>query len=226
MDHLIEAPSAFLAKPERKKQVATALALLRDAWDAAQDVQRSPWQFAVKIEEFRAAGIADAFLLWLVAQGYVDHSSGTAETACLDVRRGLDIREDTRFVLSKSGLAFGAEWFAGKRAHPARNKGTKGSPLGGHIRPCWDAQLQRLYWNGVLVKQYRVPAANQQLILAAFEEERWPPRIDDPLPQSGGIDPIARLHDAIKRLNRNQISQLLVFGGDGSGRGVMWRPVA
>ena len=31
------------------------------------------------------------------------------------------------------------------------------------------------------VKQYRVPSPNQEAVLTVFQEEGWPPRIDDPL---------------------------------------------
>ena len=40
-----------------------------------------------------------------------------------------------------------------------------------------------------IVKRYRVPAPNQELILAAFEEEGWPQLIDDPLPPQDELNP-------------------------------------
>jgi hypothetical protein len=33
-----------------------------------------------------------------------------------------------------------------------------------------------------VVKEFKLPAPNQETILTAFQEEGWPPRIDDPLP--------------------------------------------
>ncbi len=81
----------------------------------------------------------------------------------------------------------------------------------------------------MVVKHFRVPAQIQQLILSAFEEEAWPEHIDDPLPGHGDIDPRARLHDAIHRLNGHQTHRLLRFKGNGNGTGVCWehcRPVA
>jgi hypothetical protein len=56
----------------------------------------------------------------------------------------------------------------------------------------------------------------------AFEEEHWPPRIDDPLPKNPELLPKRRLHDAIKSLNRNQKRSLIRFMGDGTGEGVRW----
>jgi hypothetical protein len=74
----------------------------------------------------------------------------------------------------------------------------------------------------MLVKQFRLPALNQELILAAFEEEAWPPHIDDPLPNALGQDPKQRLHDTIKRLNRHQVNRLIRFRSDGTGSGIIW----
>ena len=59
-------------------------------------------------------------------------------------------------------------------------------------------------------------------ILAAFEEEGWPSRIDDPLPPQPEQDSKRRLSDTIKCLNRKQASPLIHFRGDGTGEGVVW----
>jgi hypothetical protein len=88
--------------------------------------------------------------------------------------------------------------------------------------PHWDRDRRELRWANQLVKQYRLPAPNQELILAAFEEEDWPLSIDDPLPHEPEQDPKQRLHDTIKSLNRHQLRRLLVFTGDGTGEGVRW----
>ena len=63
---------------------------------------------------------------------------------------------------------------------------------------------------------------NQELILAAFEESGWPPRLDDPLPPVPDMDSKRRLRDATARLNGNQKRRLIRFHGDGSGRGLCW----
>jgi hypothetical protein len=65
----------------------------------------------------------------------------------------------------------------------------------------------------------------QEAILMAFEEEKWPPRIDDPLPGNADLLPKRRLHDTIKSLNRNQKNCLVRFMGDGTGEGVRWELV-
>ena len=73
-----------------------------------------------------------------------------------------------------------------------------------------------------VVKRFRVPAANQEAILAVFEEEHWPARIDDPLPPHREQSPKRRLQETIKSLNRNQKKSMIRFLGDGSGQGVLW----
>jgi hypothetical protein len=88
--------------------------------------------------------------------------------------------------------------------------------------PVWDRERQELRLGDVVVKQFKVPAVNQERVLAVFEEEGWPVRIDDPLPPIGDQDPKARLHDTIVALNRNQKHPLIRFYGDGTGQGVRW----
>ena len=92
-------------------------------------------------------------------------------------------------------------------------------------RPRWDRDRQEFRVGGQLVKAFKLPSPNQRMILMAFEEEGWPPRIDDPLPPHNHVDPKRRLHDTIKSLNRNQKSSLIRFMGDGTGQGVRWHLV-
>src|SRR5262249_38260365 len=92
--------------------------------------------------------------------------------------------------------------------------------------PSWDRDRRELRLAGALVKRVKAPAPNQEAILAAVEEEGWPPRIDDPISPQLGQDPKHRLHDTINALNRHQKSRLVGFLGDGSGQGVRWEFLA
>jgi hypothetical protein len=89
------------------------------------------------------------------------------------------------------------------------------------IVPAWDSARRELRLGKNVVKRFRQPAKNQETILAAFQEEGWPPRIDDPIP---GDDAHAkdRLRDAVKKLNRQAIL-LIHFLSDGKGQGVLWQ---
>lgn len=88
--------------------------------------------------------------------------------------------------------------------------------------PRWDSCLRQLMWKNFLIKEFRVPAANQETVLHAMQEDGWPPRMDDPLPCKHGLDPKVRLHETIKALNRNQQHALLRFRGDGTGKAIYW----
>jgi|GEM_PF-606840 len=113
---------------------------------------------------------------------------------------------------------------SGSGTRSSGDEGASGNECGSvrAAAPSWDAQRRELRVNQVLVKYFKWPAVNQQTILAAFEEERWPPRIDDPLPPKPEQDRKRRLHDAVKCLNRNQSQPLIRFHGDGTGEGVRW----
>ena len=97
-----------------------------------------------------------------------------------------------------------------------------GGQRAGLLLPRWDGETRKLWYGDRLVKWYRVPAICQEILLAAFEEDCWAPRIDDPLPRVNDIDPRERLHEAIRRLNGAQLVRLLTFRRDGTGFGVTW----
>jgi hypothetical protein len=69
------------------------------------------------------------------------------------------------------------------------------------------------------------PAENQEEILAKFEADGWPTRIENPLYDNGSTKRGRRLHDAIKGLNHHQQPQLIRFLSDGNGLGVTWEPI-
>ncbi len=88
--------------------------------------------------------------------------------------------------------------------------------------PLWDSLRRELRWQGQIVKRFRRPAFNQETLLAVFEEEHWPVRVDDPLPLRPNRDPKRCLQDTIYYLNRHQIEPCIRFFGDGTGEGVCW----
>jgi predicted metalloenzyme YecM len=95
----------------------------------------------------------------------------------------------------------------------------------GRVVPYWDAVARTLSVGKQPIKCFHVPAPNQEAILATFQVERWPERIDDPLPIKEDQKPKRRLHEAIKALNRNRRAKVIYFFGDGTGEGVCWRLV-
>lgn len=88
-------------------------------------------------------------------------------------------------------------------------------------RPSWDHGTGKLHYGGKLARQVQNPgrATNIVAILDAFEEQGWPARIDDPLPDGGDKQ---RLREAIRTLNQG-LSRLR-FRADGTGSGICWEP--
>jgi hypothetical protein len=89
-------------------------------------------------------------------------------------------------------------------------------------KPIWDPDRRELTYCGRLVKSYRVPSPNQELILSVFEEEGWPEFVDDPLPPVDELEPHRRLQATVKSLNRKQVNKLIRFRGNG-GMKVFWK---
>ncbi len=89
--------------------------------------------------------------------------------------------------------------------------------------PHWDLSRRELVIDGHVVKRFREPAPNQELALAAFEEEAWPAKIFDPLPPKDGTKRKKRLRETIEALNQaHHCPKLIRFRGDGTGEGVIW----
>ncbi|OAI47465.1 hypothetical protein AYO44_09545 [Planctomycetaceae bacterium SCGC AG-212-F19] len=197
-----------------------ALQILARARAYAEQLHVDVWDFAVEIDVLRAAGIDNSDLRLLTCQGYIDHAeerTPLAKERRTFARAGpLILSSHTCFVLTAQGLA----QLAANPPVPAS------LPENNHATPHWDAQLRELRLAGQLVKRYRVPAPNQELILSAFEEEGWPNHIDDPLPPLRDVCPKRRLNDAIWCLNRNQNRRLIRFAGNGNGRGLRWGRVS
>ncbi len=88
--------------------------------------------------------------------------------------------------------------------------------------PHWDGNA--LWFAGLLVKEFARGAVDQKAILSAFQEEGWPPRIDDPMPGKPGKNSHRRLHNAINNLHRRMVYRVIKFRGDGTGEGISWEP--
>jgi hypothetical protein len=202
-------------------ELRPGLRLLLRAWQFAQDLSESPWNFAVEISLLRQAGLTDNDLRWLLCKQYAEHATEILRPR--HSRRTFTKTTTVRFCDRSCFIltAVGADCFLDldSAAHIPR-------PTRIHApckaKPVWDPILRELRFQGQIVKRFRVPAPNQERILSVFQEERWPPRIDDPLPPADDIDPKKRLNAVIQSLNRCQINPLIHFGGNGEADGVVW----
>jgi hypothetical protein len=200
---------------------AAALQLLVEADRLAHECRRDTWQFAVELPTFEAARLTNNDLRWLLCQGLAEH--GVEITPPQSPEREFDrlaslaFTVRSCFVLSERGSA----WT--KKHLNTENGLTLEVVAADAVRiPCWDRTVNELRYGGVVVKRFKQPARNQVLVLEAFQEECWPPQIDDPLAPDGESDPKKRLHDTIGRLNRHQQEPLIRFHGNGNGDGVLW----
>jgi hypothetical protein len=199
--------------------------LLRATW-YAQDTSRPIWDFAVSFARLVAQGLSECDLRWLSCKGLLQHAVETNEK--LETSRSfrnvdsLQFVAASSFVLTPPGMRLIQRLLALETPSSAAPDAA-GMPLAPAMpTPRWDQQLRELHVDTILIKRFCVPAGNQELILAAFQEEAWPARIDDPLPPVAEISCKRRLHSTIQCLNRNQRTRLLHFHGDGNGRGVRW----
>ena len=202
----------------------------------ADSLNASVWEFAVELPSLWQLWISNNDLRWLVSAGFVSHAlettKATSAKRTFEETDCLRLCKQTCFVLTPKGVEF-AKTIAGRSNNSFGQHQAAKEPeqlLSDLTRPDhfpkWDRSRQELLVGKIVVKRFRVPAPSQEVILAAFEEESWPARIDDPLPPRGDQCPKRRLQETIKSLNRNQRYPLLRFLGDGNARGVLWEYVS
>jgi hypothetical protein len=90
------------------------------------------------------------------------------------------------------------------------------------LTPCWDKERGELRMGRRVVRRVRHLAKNVVCILDTFQDDGWPPRIDDPLPgESGQQSDSQRMSETIRQLNRGL--RVIKFVSDGTGAGIRWQ---
>ncbi len=183
------------------------------------DTDSNQWDFAVEMAELRKLALTSTDLRWLIRKGYVEHSCEVTLPGEIarSFRTGsqLTFCDRSAFILTEEGAAY-LQAAAPVHLKPDIRPSANGEVFTPSI-PNWDAELRELTLDGKIVKQFKWPAPNQEIILSSFEEEGWPLRIDDPLPPQSKQDPKRRLSDTIKGLNQKQQQAWIRFHGDGGG---------
>lgn len=217
-----------------RAELHSALQLLLASYGYAHDAKRDAWQLAVEIDELRQRGLALSDLRWLVAKGFAQHRREL--TVPGDPDRSFRPLSPTEFpgtaavVLTESGAtALSLLLAEEKLAVPGmpedlRLENPQEAIVSEAGKPVWDGSRRELRFEGQVVKRFRVPAQNQEIILQAFHEDGWPHCIDDPLPPAKDSDAKGRLLATIKSLNRNQLAPLILFHGNGNGFQIYWEP--
>ena len=182
------------------------------AFACARDLKIDPWEFALPLQHLTHLGVDKSDLRWLVLHGYV-----TFRDRARRFQPGAKIAAsgDPRFKITEAGAVA-----AGRSIANSAEVISLCSPL-----PRWDSNLRQLLFKGCVVKRFRLPASNQEAVLAAFEVEGWPTSIDDPLPFLPKHRPKERLHATIRCLNANHENRLIRFRGNGTGEAVLWEPI-
>ncbi len=234
-----ESDLTWLPRPMR-----AALERLLRAHLYAADLGVDPWEFALPIREL---GVEPNDVRWLVRGRLADYAmevivAGDSERTFRPGER-LEFNDDLCLVLTAEGLQMMHGASHDLLASPSSDVHVlRRDFVGGMVSACgerfeepdiagdpsqihtpyWDRNRKELRVGREVVKRFKATAANQEVILAAFQEENWPARIDDPLSPRADIDPKRRLHDTINSLNRSRRVRLISFLGDGSGEGVRW----
>jgi hypothetical protein len=205
---------AVISFEKPNPQLYVALRLLLAAYDKADALQCGGWEQPLRIRALRAAGIENRVLRRLVDDGLVEigieltseRGGRTAFRRC----RQASFCERSCFVLTNDGLQ------AARRV---------AMEFGGDRVPRWDAEMRELRVGDWVVKRFRRPAPDQEVVLTVLEEQGWAKHVEDPLSPQHGQDPKQRFHDTLKRLNKGQKPRLIRFMGDGQGTGLRWELV-
>jgi hypothetical protein len=210
-------PGEFLAF------IVAYLELIEARW-AACDVQARARDKAVSRKHFHARGIGDSLLLWMMYQGQIEHVQARAQAPLPHPVGSLQLDDTSAFALTDEGEAFADAFLAAVLVPPDpidRHEAWDRLFLG-TLLPHYDAANRIFSWGRHILKRFRQPSKNQELVLSAAEELRWPNWFDDPLFFVREKNPKILLHDTIKDLNRRQSPYLVHFKGDGTGRRIGW----
>ncbi len=88
--------------------------------------------------------------------------------------------------------------------------------------PHWDRNRHELRIGQIVVKRFTLPSFDQESVLAAFEEQSWPSRIDNPLRDTNSVVGQTQLPETVRRLNGGHRRSLIQFQCDGD-RNIQWQ---
>jgi hypothetical protein len=178
----------------------------------------------VPLSRLRALGVENDVLLALMYRDHIEHLRACPGPGDGDLRfapaDSVRLTADSCFALTSAGEEFAA---LGHRPEPESAALDAWAPFPlDEIVPHYDKQDRTLRWGCHVLKRFRQPSDNQELILVAAQELCWPAWFDDPLPRRTGKSPKLLLRDTIRDLNRRQTPYLIHFTGDGTGTRIGW----
>ncbi len=208
------------------ENVLSAMRALDRARRYAISTTRDQWDFAIESRRLHEFGLTDCELRWLIGTGIAMSAEecppSSGEARLFEHQGTMALSESTCFVLTEAGAELLAEVTHVPRLVDVPYSAEADHGQAATSKPVWNRDRRVLRVLKTVVKEFRVPAKNQERILDCFAEEDWPERILDPLSPLPSVDPKRRLQSAIMCLNRNQRRPLIRFRGDGSGSGILW----
>jgi hypothetical protein len=207
----------------RIARLAPALAALIEARADANEFRIDPWEFALSLDALYRVGLTEVDIRWLISSGLIEQAAEKtplgAEKRDFQPIAGRVITNQSCFLLTQAGSQL-AEQVAAPGTPVANPPNPHRSET---LLPSWNAKTRELNVGAFLVKRFRTPAECQELVLDAFESEKWVERVRNPLPKDAFVDPIHQLRDTIRRLNKKQQNAKIFFSRDGTGDGICWR---
>lgn len=224
-------------------RLTRGLGLLAEGWHYACAAQVSVWDFAIELPRLRQLKLSHNDLRFLVLQGAVEHAleltlSGDNQRSFRPAT-GLVFARRTCFVLSTEGASLtgassGEDFAQPKLLHespappieidaatPCLKPTLPVSPTMSDSRPRWDQHRRELSVGCILVKRFTLPAPRVESVLAAFEEQHWPPDLDNPLPAFGQASRC--LQQTLDELNGHLRRALLRFHAVEGDRTIAWQ---
>ena len=211
-------------------RLTQGMRLLLDAADYARDAGRPAEHFAVELADLTAAGVLHIDVQWLLVKGLLRPVGKARGDRGFKTNPFDYLSAEVRFILTEGGFRLARQHCNGSPpAKPTRGRRRRkprvDPPASKPNGPRWDPATRQLFLGNRLVKQFLVPATNQEIILKTFHQLGWPECIDNPLPDGEETTAARRLHNAITRLNHQQVHPLIRFHGTGTGAGVRWEAV-
>jgi hypothetical protein len=226
---LIRPPQARPATAEELLRFVIAYATLLTAALEAREQLRSPRSNPVPIDRLRRRGAGDDVLIWILYQGHCERLAVSPEeltdsNSARLARDNLGLRSNPAFALTESGEDFADRLLMSLLFSEGDEDFTRMWTMLnlGRFTPHYDTEHRVFSWGRQVIKCFRQPSPNQEIILSSAQELSWPDWFDDPLPRRGSTNAKVRLHDTIKDLNRRQQMALVQFKGDGTGTRVGW----
>jgi hypothetical protein len=196
-----------------------ALKTLLHAFDVVTESGKPVWESAVAWLDFQHQDIPSSALGWLMDRDIVSHSylqKGRKQSFRQFKAHTFD--DSSCFALEAKAVAQVRHWLLVVNLGLRQDRENNHAALFG--LPYWKSDDSELWYEYDLVKIIPEKAANQRKVLDFCQENQWRQPFENLFkihPDKGDCDSDT-LHNALARLNANQVRRRLHFYRDGSGK--------